>query len=177
MKTFKTFTKFIAAGAIASFALFFATSFVRSSAPAVGSKAPEIELVGTDGKTVKLSSLKGKMVLIDFWASWCGPCRRENPNVVEAYGKYKSAKVANGKGFEVFSVSLDRDEAAWKKAIADDKLVWKNHVWDKGNVAGSAYAVQFIPSAFLVDGSGKIVAMGESIRGLGLHVELDKLKQ
>src|SRR5687767_12722766 len=70
--------------------------------PVLGTKAPEIELAGTDGKTVKLSSLKGKVVLIDFWASWCGPCRKENPNVVEVYNKYKKAKFKSAKGFEVF---------------------------------------------------------------------------
>ncbi len=145
--------------------------------PGVGSKAPEIALTGVDGKVVKLSSLKGKMVLIDFWASWCGPCRKENPNVVEAYKKYKGAKFKNAKGFEVFSVSLDRDETKWKEAIKADGLIWKSHVWDKANEAGKAYGVQFIPSGFLVDGEGKIVATGESLRGLGLHVELDKHKK
>jgi len=137
-------------------------------------KAPEIELVSPSGKMIKLSKLKGKMVLIDFWASWCGPCRRENPNVVEAYKKYKSAKFTNGKGFEVFSVSLDREEAPWKKAIADDFLTWKNHGWDKDGTASKAYAVYSIPSGFLIDGDGNIVAQGQELRGLGLHIALDK---
>lgn len=139
-----------------------------------GNTAPAFEIYGKDGKMIKLSGLKGKLVLIDFWASWCGPCRRENPNVVEAYQKYHSKKFTNGKGFEVFSVSLDRNEEAWKKAISDDHLEWKNHGWDKdGNVA-KLYSVYAIPTSFLIDGKGTILASGNELRGLGLHVALDK---
>jgi thiol-disulfide isomerase/thioredoxin len=141
---------------------------------AANEKAPEISLTSPAGKTLKLSKLKGKMVLVDFWASWCGPCRQENPRVVEAYTKYKDKKFQNAKGFEVFSVSLDRTEEPWKKAIETDKLVWKNHVWDKNGEASKAYSVQFIPSAFLVDGEGNIVAKGNDLRGLNLHITLDK---
>jgi thiol-disulfide isomerase/thioredoxin len=136
--------------------------------------APEIELLNPKGKTIKLSKLKGKMVLVDFWASWCGPCRNENPNVVEAYEKYHKSKFQNAKGFEVFSVSLDRDEQAWKDAIATDKLTWKYHGWDKDGKISALYEVYSIPSAFLIDGEGNIVAKGQELRGMGLHLALDK---
>jgi thiol-disulfide isomerase/thioredoxin len=136
--------------------------------------APEIQLKSPSGKTVSLSKLKGKLVLIDFWASWCGPCRQESPNVVEAYNKYRKRKFTNGNGFEVFSVSLDKDENAWKNAIKADKFNWKNHGIDKGGVAAGTYGVASIPSGFLIDGEGNILAQGEKLRGLNLHITIDK---
>ncbi len=141
---------------------------------AIGDEAPDIIMANIDGKETKLSSLRGKMVLIDFWASWCGPCRRENPNVVGAYDKYQKAKFKTAKGFEIFSVSLDQNKDAWKAAIDKDGLVWKYHVSDlKGwqNGAAAVYGVTSIPMSFLIDEKGIIVA--KNLRGLELHKQLD----
>jgi len=137
--------------------------------------APEIILEAPNGKLIKLSKLKGKLVLIDFWASWCGPCREESPNVTDAYSKYKSQIFINAKGFEVFSVSLDREVTAWKSAIGKDKLIWKNHGIDKEGKVSALYGVTSIPSAFLIDGEGNIIAQGQALRGLNLHITIDKL--
>lgn len=147
----------------------------NASKPEKGTEAPQIELISPKGKKIKLSKLRGKIVLIDFWASWCRPCRKENPNVVEAYKKYKKKKFKNGKGFEVFSVSLDRDEDRWKDAIAKDLLTWKNHGWDKDGVVAKAYGVNSIPTAFLIDGKGNIIASGAELRGIKLHIYMDNL--
>ena len=114
------------------------------------------------------------MVLVDFWASWCGPCRKESPNVVEAYQKYHTKEFKGAKGFEVFSVSLDRDQEAWKQAIISDHLSWKYHVLDAKGLAAANYQVATIPNAFLLDASGVILASGSELRGLNLHITLDK---
>jgi len=141
-----------------------------NSAIAAGQPAPEIALNDTQGKLRKLSDLKGKTVLIDFWASWCGPCRRENPNVVAAYNKY------NKDGFEVFSVSLDKAKDAWLQAIEADGLVWPNHVSDLKwweSEAAKTYNVHSIPFTVLVDKEGKI--LGHNLRGPLLEEKLQAI--
>ncbi|OFX76290.1 MAG: hypothetical protein A2X12_08625 [Bacteroidetes bacterium GWE2_29_8] len=132
----------------------------------IGNKAPELAYNNPDGKIIKLSSLKGKVVLIDFWASWCGPCRRENPTVVNVYNKYKDLNFKNGKGFAVYSVSLDRNVNAWTTGIKQDKLDWEYHVSDLlgwGSVAAAKYGVTGIPANFVIDKNGIILA--KNLRG------------
>lgn len=140
----------------------------------VGDKALDLAYASPDGKTIALSSLKGKMVLLDFWASWCGPCRMENPHVVRAYNKFKDKKFKNGNGFTIYSVSLDQNKDNWVKAIAKDSLVWSYHVSDLGgwqSRPASIYGVNSIPANFLIDGNGVIVA--RQLRGAALESTLE----
>jgi thiol-disulfide isomerase/thioredoxin len=138
---------------------------------APGKKAPEFEELMNDRKTtLKLADLKGKYVLIDFWASWCGPCRRENPNVVSTYEKYKAD------GFTVLSVSLDSDKDKWLGAIQADKLSWPNHVSDLGgwnSKVPKLYNVSSIPFTVLIDKEGNIIQT--NLRGPALEEKLAEI--
>ena len=129
----------------------------------IGQSAPEIVLESPSGEQIPLSSLRGKVVLIDFWAAWCPPCRKDNPYIVDIYRKYKDREFVNGSGFTIYSVSLDRDKEDWIAAIEKDSLEWEYHVSDlKGRQsdATSEYEISSIPFNVLIDGEGTIQAVG-----------------
>jgi peroxiredoxin len=133
---------------------------------AIGNTAPDFSCTDANGNTVSLSSFKGKFVLLDFWASWCGPCRRENPSIVKAYHRF------HDKGFDIFGVSLDDTKADWLLAIKKDGLVWTQVSDLKGRKAEPAalYGIKAIPMNYLIDQKGIIVASG--LRGDELDSKL-----
>lgn len=139
------------------------------SSSAIGQQAPEISLPNTEGIPVALSSLRGKVVLIDFWASWCGPCRKEMPNVVKAYAKFKH------KGFEIFGVSLDKEKDRWLEAIAKDGITWPqvSDLMQWGSEVVKLYNIQGIPYTVLLDKEGKIIA--KNLRGDELEKKLNEV--
>ncbi|MBI3233320.1 MAG: TlpA family protein disulfide reductase [Bacteroidetes bacterium] len=140
-----------------------------AGATAIGKVMADINLPDPSGNMIKLSSLRGQYVLVDFWASWCRPCRAENPNVVKAYKKY------HGKGFEIFGVSLDDNNDKWKKAIDADNLTWKHVSELKGwqSDVCRKYNVNSIPFSILLDKDGKIIAT--NLRGEELENKLKEL--
>lgn len=147
----------------------FISGIRRIKGISVGDIAPDFTLDAPDGTPVSLSSLRGKYVLLDFWASWCGPCRRENPNVVRLYNQYKD------KNFEIYGVSLDRDRDAWIKAIRDDGLTWVHgsdlKYWNSD--VAVKYGVNGIPATYLLDTEGRVIA--KNLRGQALERKLQEI--
>lgn len=145
-------------------------SLSNSKEPELGDKFLDIQGLGLSGQMHSLASLKGKLILLDFWASWCGPCRKENPNLLSLYKRYRS------QGFEIFSYSIDQNSKAWKKAVVADSLVWTNVIEQpNGNYFPSEaiYKVKFLPTSYLINSDGIIVA--KNLRGTELEGKLKEV--
>lgn len=170
--------------------LFFAISFAflifsgllvnaqseRETGTLIGNIIPDITLNDPEGNPLKLSDLRGNVVLVDFWASWCRPCRRENPVVVDAYRVYSQKKFKDAEGFKIYSISLDKTKSDWIHAIEADKLKWNEHVSDlQGwrSQAAKKFNVRAIPMNFLIDKNGVIIA--KNLRGHQLKETLENL--
>jgi thiol-disulfide isomerase/thioredoxin len=139
-----------------------------------GNLAPDLSGQSPEGKTISLSAYRGRLVLIDFWASWCMPCRIENPNVVQVYNRYKDRDFKNGKGFTIYSISLDYKKELWQEAIQQDGLAWEAHISDlQGwkSVPAAAYQISSIPANVLIDGRGIIIARNLRAEALAKTIE------
>jgi thiol-disulfide isomerase/thioredoxin len=144
----------------------------------IGNMLPDLTLNDPDGNPVSISDYRGDIVFVDFWASWCRPCRRENPAIVETYKTYNQKAFKNAEGFTIISVSLDKNKEDWIKAIADDGLIWEEHVSDlKGwrSPAAKKFNVRAIPMNYLINQDGVIIA--RNLRGFQLEETLKNLAE
>lgn len=169
--------KFLASLALVAGVSFVASAQYENTTIKVGQKAPELALPNPKGETLKLTEIiKDRYVLVDFWASWCGPCRASNPGLVEFYKAYSHKKLKNAKkGFTVVNVSLDKDKGAWEQAIKADNLMWPYHMSDLGHwnsKAAAIYGVQYVPQSFLIGPDGKVIGMYQ--RAEMARADLDK---
>ena len=150
-------------------ALVFTISFFQLAAqPKIGTVAPEINLTEKGGSTIPLSSLRGKVVLVDFWASWCRPCRNSNHAILPIYNRYKE------KGFEVYGISLDQDATAWQKAIAADHISWLqfNEKGGGETPTAAAWKIELLPTSFLIDKKGVIISIDPTEKELSKYLQL-----
>lgn len=151
-------------------------SFSQTQGLEIGNKAPEIRLPNPAGDTVALSSLRGKIVLIDFWASWCGPCVEEQPGLATLYKKYGQTHFTDGEGFQIYGVSLDNKKAAWLNQITKQKIIWTQvsdlKYWS--SPIAKTYNIQELPFNILIDGKGIIVA--KNLHGVELEKALTLIK-
>lgn len=173
LEKFRIFTIFVFISLVFSS---FSINKINVTKLKVGDKAPNISLPDVSNKVISLDSFRGNYVVIDFWASWCVACRKENQNLVRAYNKFRDKKLINSKTIIFLSVSLDTDKEVWQKAIKNDKLSWNNHVsslkkWNCPTVA--AYGISALPAGFLINPEGIIIT--DDISGSNLDKELDKL--